>query len=170
MKIASPWIAYLVLSCCSPLAQANPPAPSPAPAATVGPETIAPAEGKRLLSEFQRAQKSELKALVHRHDLEQKELKASQAARQNEWDRQEKAARHKFFSENPRGPDRRAYIKDFLIRGKTFRQMLKDEKTQRTEEQKARLKAMREDQAQRLKEFKEALGRNERPPARLWPS
>jgi hypothetical protein len=142
------------------------PAPSPVPPP---PELLSPAIAKKLLPEFQRAQASELKALEHRHKLELKELKASQAARQKDWERQEKEARHRYFAEHTKGPDRRNYIKDFMERGRNFRQLLADERSQRTHEQDARLGSMKSDQAQRLKEFKEALGRNERPAARLWP-
>lgn len=142
------------------------PAPSPVPPPA---EMITPAIAKRLLPEFLRAQNSELKALEHRHKLELKELKASQSARQKDWERQEKDARHKYFAEHTRGPDRRSYIKDFMDRRRAFIQLLTDERTQRTREQEVRMNSQKSDQAQRLKEFKEALARNERPAARLWP-
>jgi hypothetical protein len=133
------------------------------------PETISPEVGKGMLAEFQRAQGAELKALDHRNKLELKELKTSQAARQKEWEKHEQGARHRFFAEHTRGPDRRAYIKDFLERHRAFQQQIKDEMAQRLKDQEARIAALREDQSARLKEFRESLGRNERPAARLWP-
>jgi hypothetical protein len=146
------------------------PSPGASPSqSAAAPETITPGVGKRLLREFQAAQSSELKGMKHRHKLELKELKASQAARKKEWEKREKEARHKFFAENRRGPDRRAYITDFIERRRAFFQMLTDERNQRVHEQEVREKALKNDQAQRLKEFKEALARNEAPPTRLWP-
>lgn len=132
-------------------------------------ESITPDVGKSLLAEFQHAQAAELKALDHRNKLELKELKASQSARQKEWEKHEREARHKYFSEHTRGPDRRAYIKDFMERRRSFLQLLTDEAKQRVQEQDVRVTALREDQSERLKEFKASLARNQRPPARLWP-
>lgn len=132
-------------------------------------ETISPEVAKSLLAEFQHAQSAELKALDHRNKLELKELKASQSARQKEWERHEKEERHKFFADHPRGPDRRAYIKDFLDRRRAFLQSLSDESKQRIQEQDVRLASLRSDQSEHLKEFKSSLAHNQRPPARLWP-
>ena len=139
----------------------------PSPAAV--PEKITAADSKLLLKEFQKAQSTELKALEHRHKLELKELKAASSLRQKEWEKREEEARHKFFAEHTRGPDRRGYIKDFMERRKVFQQLLKDEGVNRAHEQDVRLKAMKQDQASRLKEFQTALGRGERPSQSLWP-
>jgi hypothetical protein len=141
-----------------------------APATPAASEPLTPAQAKSLLPEFQKAQAWELKALEHRNKLELKELKASQSARQKDWNKREREARHKYFAEHTRGPERRAYIRDFMDRQRAFRQLLADELKQRTQEQDARMSALKSDQSQRLKEFKDALGRNERPAARLWPS
>jgi hypothetical protein len=131
---------------------------------------LTPAEGKVVLKEYQRAQYSELKAVEHRQKLELKELKASHGARQKEWDRRETEARHKFFAEHTNGPDRRAYIQDFIERRKSFLQLLNDERTQRTHEQEVRYNSVKSDQNTHLREFQESLMRGERPPARLWPA
>ena len=131
---------------------------------------LPPAAAKQMLTEFQRAQNSELKALEHRNKMELKELKAAHAARQKEWEHKEKELRHKFFAEHANGPDRRAYIQDFLGRHKIFLQLLNDERTQHAHEQEVRYNSLREDQVSRLKEFQEMLNRGERPPTRLWPS
>src|SRR5262245_31754182 len=88
----------------------TPPTPTPPP--------LHPDEGKKLLKEFQKAQKTQLKAADHRQDLELKELKNSQKARIREWETKEKELRHAFFKEHSKGPDRRTYIQDFLTRRK----------------------------------------------------
>lgn len=132
-------------------------------------EKISPEVGKNMLTEFVRAQSSELKALDHRNKIETKELKISQAARQKEWEKHEEDARHRFFAAHTRGPERRAYIRDFLDRHRALIQSLSDDRNQRAHEQDIRYAALREDQQARLKEFKASLGRGERPQARLWP-
>ncbi len=144
--------------------------PSSLPDGLATPVQITPAEGKKLLHEFTRAQSSELRALEHRQKLEMRELKASQSARQKEWENKERDARHKYFEEHRRGPERRAYIKDFMERRKGLLQAMSEEKTQRAHAQEVRVKSLKEDQSARLKEFQAAIKRGERPPEKLWPS
>jgi hypothetical protein len=128
------------------------------------------AERALLLSEFTRHQRMELQALRHQQSRNSEELRASQTARQREWEENEKVARRKFFAENPKGPDRRAYILDFNKRRKDLQTLMKQEKTARDAEHDARLGSMKADQQVKLKEFKEFLSRGERPPESLWPS
>jgi hypothetical protein len=141
-----------------------------APAAQgAAPEKISPEVAKGMLAEFQRAQLSELKALDHRNKLENREFSAAQATRQKEWERHEQVARHRFFAEHTRGPDRRAYIRDFLERRSAFMQSLAEERAQRSRDQASRASSLRKEQMDRLKQFREALGRGERPSLKLWP-
>jgi hypothetical protein len=150
------------------------PVPTLAPQVAPPPSTQLPpltaGAAKQMLSEFQRAQSSEMKALDHRNKMELKELKAAHAARQKEWERKEKDARHKFFNEHPDGPVRRDYIHDFIARHSDLLQILSDEKTQRIHELEIRYNSVRDDQVTRLKEFQDSLKRGVRPPANLWPT
>jgi hypothetical protein len=186
---SSGWIAiYLVLlSALSPgVGHSAAPAPSSAPSpvsspspgslpdslpagAAAVPAKISPYERNRLRVEFKRAQANELRALEHRHAFELKDLKASQNVRQKEWEKKETEARHKFFAENSKSPDRRTYVQDFIARRKTFRQILTDERNRRAQEQKVRQSSVKEDQIQRLKDFESHLQKGERPPSHLWP-
>jgi hypothetical protein len=146
------------------------PAPTPsvkAPAAPVVP--ISSADGKKLLSEFDKAQASEVKALKRRQSQEIKELKYSQDARRREWERKEKEERHRFFAQHKKGAERRAYIKDFIERRNAFFQILSDEMTQRKQSQDARLKSIQAEQGEKKRDFQNCLDRGERPPQRLWP-
>jgi hypothetical protein len=158
---AQPSVA--VSSAVSPSSESPSAVPSPSPVATVTPD-----EAKSLLKEFQQAQNTEIKALEHRQKLELKELKAVHAARFKEWNTKEKDARHKFFAEN-RGRARRDYIVDFTGRRATFLKMLSEELTSRVNENEVRLKSVKQDQADRLKDFQAALSKGERPEQRLWP-
>jgi hypothetical protein len=145
--------------------------PSPASSA-VSPSPGAPLtanDSKTLMNAFVRAQENEVKALRHRNASELSELKAAQKAKQNDWDNKERDARHKFFADHPKGPDRRAYIGDYMNRRKAFVQSLSDEKSQRLQNQDKSIKDLQEDQRQRLDEFKSYLLKGERPPAYLWP-
>ena len=149
-------------------------APSPTP--SMSPSPVASLSGKlsvsdaaKLLVDFQRAQANELKALDHRQKMELKELKYSQSARQKEFENREKESRHVFFREHSEGPKRRDYVKDFLERRTVMISVMKEEKSKRAIEQDIYVSAVRDDQATKLKEFKEALAKSEKPPESLWP-
>ena len=129
----------------------------------------APVESKALLQQYKRALSNEVKALKHRQGFELKDLDASQTARLKEWKQKEKEARHAYFSKLPKGAEKRTFMKDHLARYAALRQVLKDELSQRKLEQESKLKALKEDQAAREKEFEEILKRGETPPERLWP-
>ncbi|HCM40520.1 MAG: hypothetical protein A2070_01710 [Bdellovibrionales bacterium GWC1_52_8] len=131
--------------------------------------SLTPLQSKQLSKEFVQALRTELKALEHRQRFEFKELRASQSARLKEWQKQQNVERRKYFIENPHGPDRRAYVQDLMRRRKAFIAMMKSEEKQRVQEQLVRAQALKNDQVSRLKEFEEALKKNEVPPNRLWP-
>ncbi len=145
---------------------AGTPSPSPSPTST----PLTPAAIKLLGKEFARAQENELKAMDHQNKSAVRELKASQSARQKEWQHREQEARHKFFAEHPKGAERRDYVHDFVERRKVFLQMLADEASQRAHEQEVRYQSLKEDQAARLKEFQEAIKKGEKPQEKLWPA
>lgn len=145
------------------------PAPSPLPSGMAS-KKMSAAEAAVLLREYRKSQYTQLKGLEHRQRSESKELKASQAARLKEWEIKEQAARHKFFEQNQEGPKRREYVKDFIERRKSLQSILADEKTKRTHEQEVRYKSTKDEQAQKLIDFKSYLDRGELPPQELWPS
>jgi hypothetical protein len=154
------------------VAPSTPPAlsatsPSPSPSPTV--QKITPAEAKNLLREFEKAQRSELKALEFRQKFELKELKASQTARRKEWEAKESIALHDFLNQHKKGDEIRAYTADRRVRHTAFLQLLNEELTQRTQNQQVRTNSVKSDQASRLKEFQDSVARGERPPARFWP-
>lgn len=140
--------------------------PTPAPSVV---KMLTQSEAKSLLSEFQKAQASELKALDHQNKMELVELQASQNARYKEWKKKEADARHAFFETHKAGAEQRKYVQDFIQRRDALFAILADEKASRAHEQEVRRKSFREEQDLKLREFKEFLGHGERPPARLWP-
>jgi hypothetical protein len=153
------------------------PHPLPSPSASPGMPFVAPTPAvpmtpklrMQLAREFLRAQKGELKALEFRQRFELKELKASQQARLKDWERKETEARHQYFAAHSAGPDKRAYVKDFVERRKAFLQILVDERAARARDQQVRADSVKSDQAGRLKVFIEHLDRGEKPNDDLWP-
>ncbi len=121
------------------------------------------------MREFQKAQLGEIRAFEHRQKFELRELKASQGARQREWEKKEREDRHKFFLDHIKGPDRRTYVGDFLERRKLFMKILSDERQSRGSELDIKLRSLKEEQLDRLREFRDYLDRRVRPPMTLWP-
>jgi hypothetical protein len=177
--LAFPVFLYASSQGAAPSAKASKtPTPSPTPAAVISPSPApspslqsltANVDTKSLLKEFTRAQSMELKALEHRNKFEWKELKAAQDFRQKEWEKAEKEARHQFFANHQKGPDRRTYIQDFIKRREIFRKHLIEEKTQKTHDHENHIARLKKEQAANLEQFKKLLDKKLIPPADLWP-
>lgn len=131
--------------------------------------TISKKDGQALLAELIKAQHTELKALEHRHRLETQELRASQSHFLREWDKTEKEARHKFFAEHPKGAERRPYVKEFRKRGEELRKTQSLERTKKSEDYEAHLKALKKIQAENVKHFKKSIDEGKAPSLDLWP-
>lgn len=176
-------LGFCVLTCGISFAQPTPQpstTPSDAPAATaVAAEATDAAvatapdldekEIKTLLREFRKAQATEARALRHRQSMEIREIKSAHATKRREWEKREREARRKFFSENLRGTDRRAYIKDLFARRKAFMTSLDQEMKNKTAAQETKRNDVRDDQRSKMKEFEALVARKKRPPESLWP-
>jgi hypothetical protein len=153
----------------------NTPAATPSPQSSLQPSMAsAPnvsfsGNWNALLVEFVRAQKTEIKALEHRHSLEMKEFKVSQDARLKEWEKAERAARYKFFEEHPLGKERREYIKSFLHRRDELRKQILAEKKQRQVDYEMEYTTLHKGQVDRLEKFKKMVLSREVPSKELWP-
>ncbi len=148
--------------------------PSPSPSSFQSPDPLFSGSFDEkywagLFKEFTQAQRIELKALAHRQAFEWKELEASQKARKREWDKKEKEGRHQFFEEHSQGTERRTYVKDFVQRRELFTKRFMEEKKQKNLEQLARLEAVRQNQKQKLQEFKKQIDQHQIPASSLWP-
>lgn len=153
----------------SPVPSASPKA-SPLPMNSPSPIPIKPpSDWNALWKEFLKAQKMETKATEHRNKFETKELKLSQDARWKEFEKIEREARHKFFADHPRGPDRRAYISEFMKRRDALHKMRVEEKAQQAAEQHHRLQNLQAEHTQKQAEFKKYIDKKQIPPAGLWP-
>lgn len=139
--------------------------PSPSPS----PTPLTDRDVKDMRKEFAKAQKSQIKALEHRHQTEIKELEASHKARLNEWREKEKIARREYFKGHTKGAERRAYIKDYVERQQMFMNGMREERDRRKAEQQARRGSLVEQQTDSRKRFDEVLEKRERPPQSLWP-
>jgi hypothetical protein len=149
------------------------PSPSPSVSGAAAPKITAPKitakDQQDLLTEFNRAQRYEMKALNHRYKFENKELKISHENRRKEWERKEREARHKFFEEHPKGAERREYVANFIKRREEFQKTIKEELTQHTQEQERHLKDVQKTQAENLKTFRKELLEGKAPSGDLWP-
>lgn len=156
----SRFLILLFLSGVSVSAQADP-APTPSHAPT-------PRQSFDLRNQFMKSQRQALKALEHQSRTELQELEVSQRARRREWDVTEREKRREFFKANEKGADRRAYIKDFVARGKEFNRALDVERTEKRASIKASLLKLKEQQKAKRQAFEAALKRGETPSQDLW--
>lgn len=163
--------------CASPDPSASPvkspsvsPVPVSVPVSSILPlPSLRPEEGAQLLKEFDRALKTEMQALKHRQEFELKELKASQAARQKEWDSKEITARHEFFAKNDKPPEKRQWVHDHIMRREMMLKMMQEEYDQRKSQHEVHEKTLATDQEMRRKAFRQFVNNKQMPPARLWP-
>lgn len=126
-------------------------------------------DSKTLLKEFTGAQRTEQKALEHRHRFEMKELKSAQDIRVKEFEKSEKEARYKFFQEHLKGPERRDYVKAFIKKREDLHKANSEDRTRKNKEYEEQLNALKKEHEQKLKDFKQALDKNEKPSQDLWP-
>ena len=130
---------------------------------------ITPAKAKIMQQEFEKAQYSELKALEHRLRLELQEYKTAQNAQRKQLDEKEKQSRHQFFKDNPKGADRREYVKQFLERRKGYIASQQEDVKKRQGEHELRVAEFKKQQKEKLDQFSAELKKGERPPDTLWP-
>lgn len=109
-----------------------------------------------------------MKALKHRQSKELKELDRAQDARYKSWKKSETAARRTFFTENPKGTDRRRYIQGVKNRRESLlREMKEERKTKLAGHEEARL-TLQDEHRERRKEFESYLAQGKRPPDSVW--
>jgi hypothetical protein len=145
--------------------------PPPSPVVSASPSaSLTPREAKQWLAEFTKAQRTELKALDHRHQSELRELKASQAARFKEFWAKEREQQREYFKTTEKGVEKRDYVHHMNGRRQQFQAALKAEFAQRQQQQAVRKQAVRKDQEARLLEAHKYLDRGERPPTWVWPT
>jgi pyruvate-formate lyase len=145
------------------------PIPSGTPTDTPSPQAaLMMAEIKQLTREFNKAQSNELQALKHRQKMEMRELEAAQRAYRQEWQKKETTLAKDYYKTH-KGAEFRVYMHDLQARRKAMAKMQDEDKHRRQQENEARLKAAKQDQESKLKEFKAALSRGERPSKTLWP-
>jgi hypothetical protein len=141
-------------------------AQTPAPA----PVAIPPAEKKKLLAEFKKAQSSEEQAFFHTKRSQDRELSAAQNQRKKQWFENEKRQRHEFFKSHMNGPERRKYVQDYIQNKKAFERSIKDETANSKKMWAERLDRLKVKQKQQAAMFKAKLDQGERPDASLWPN
>lgn len=124
---------------------------------------------KFLTQEFKRAQENELKAFEKKEKAEASAMATGQKARRNDFEKTERIAREKFFTDPHTGAEKRAYIKAMLARREALKKSQADERAQYQHDAEERLEALVDDQQRKRGEFEDALKHGERPQDALWP-
>lgn len=125
---------------------------------------------KTLLSEYNRAQANEEKALRHLQRSQMKELTAAQSQRVRTWHEEQKNARRDFFDKHLSGPERREYVQGYIQRKKDFDQSVKVEYDTARKSWAEKVEQLKTRQKEQRKKFKASLDQGKRPDATLWPS
>ncbi|MBS1958924.1 MAG: hypothetical protein JST80_05580 [Bdellovibrionales bacterium] len=142
--------------------------PAERPNASPGPMT---ASGKKkLLSEFAKAQSNQEKAAIHTSRSELKELQAAQSQRSRSWRETERKKRKDFFESHASGPDRRAFVQDYLKRKKELDAAQKGDLEDFKKKWAMKLDELRKKQKERAAEFKSKVDQGQAPDASLWPN
>jgi len=149
-----------------------------APPASTGGESVSPvpasvalgaAKKKALLSNFRAALGVEWRALLHRQRFELQELKAAQRAQKKDFQVREKEARKEAFKSAPSGAEKRKWMEARESRWKALAALHGTDLEKRKQEHKVRRDSLKQEQAERLKEFEAFLSKETTPPERLWP-
>jgi sarcosine oxidase delta subunit len=115
--------------------------------------SMKPQEKARLRRQFQGAQARDLQLLKKRHQEEFKVLQQALVAREKEWTQEEQEKRREFFRENPEGPKRRDYIKDYRERWKGLRALLKREREELKAQHRVREESLKQEHREARKRF-----------------
>lgn len=137
--------------------------PVPTPEEKLDAKTI-----RKIRREFRRRLDRERSALKAEQKRLKKERDAQRDERRRTWYEAEKAARRKFFAENPgAGAKKREYMHAHNERRVNFDAQLKEEKKREREEREIRWKALEQDQRDRWSAVEESLRQGKRPDERL---
>lgn len=123
---------------------------------------------RQLRQDFKRKLSQELDQLKREEKKIKKDSAAARRTSRRDWNKKEQAARHQYFKENPRGPERRAYVKEFIARRSQFHAQQRDEEVLERRTLETRRQSFEDDQRSRLQQFEEALAGKERPSETLW--
>jgi hypothetical protein len=145
------------------------PEPWPSFAPSPVPEKLDAKGVRAFRRNFRKRLEEERSVLKREQSRQKKEGDAQRSARRKEWDRVQKDARRKFFSENLHGPERRRYVQEFLEQRRNFYDQLKSEEKREKAEREARWKALEEQQKFRWRSVEESLGRGEQPDPKWMP-
>ena len=103
------------------------------------------------VKQFEQKWDLDRRKLDHQATIAEKQEKSAQKAQLKEWKKKEREARRKYFEEHKNGPERRAYVQDYLKRREEFEKsqnralrQVRDEWATKRKDLKARRKSARE--------------------------
>ena len=144
----------------SPHAEEATPSPSATPVVQV---PLTQSEKKTLWAQFEKKLDEEEKAVHRQEKSEGKQLGTGQSAKRKSWREHEKKMRAQYFDQHTAGPERRAYLQDYISRKKAMDQAQDDEWVVARKLWGERLDLMKRGRKAREAKFKASLDHNQRP-------
>jgi len=124
---------------------------------------VTDADKKKILAALKARIQKEEKDLENTEKAQRKDLVRSQNDRKKEWREKEKKARRAFFDSHGSGPERRAYIQDFVKRRDAGDHQEKVEWTEFKRRQRDAREALESSHRELSRKVNEALSRGLRP-------
>jgi len=120
-------------------------------------------EKAKIYADFKRKLAEEEKQFENQEKNKRRDLVRMQNDRRREWEANEKRSRRAYFEKHTSGPERRAYVQDFVKRKKEFDANEKREWSDFKRKQKEERKVFRISEQERTQKVNAALEQNIRP-------
>ena len=130
-------------------------------------EKIDKKEAKKLRREFQKKLRLEREAYILSERQAWKQSELGRQSSYKEWIEKEKQERRKFFEDNPKGSDRRHYVKEMMKRRDDFLKTQRQESQAQKQSLKDKRKVFESEQKKRRIEYNGYLDRLQRPPSQM---
>jgi hypothetical protein len=131
-------------------------------------EVLSDRDVKTLRKEFKKKLKKEMSDLSSLQKKNRAQSKRDRKQSFKNWNQEEKRARHAYFEVNPKGANRREYIRGFIERRDVILAKNKEEEKEMKAQQDKELAHLKKNHEERLKSLEDYLSRKQRPPQELW--
>ncbi len=139
------------------------PGPAGLPPVPLVAAPVTEAEKKKILEALKQRFLKEEKDLESTGKIQKKDLVRAQNERKKEWRENERKSRRAFFEAHGSGPERRAYVQDFVKRREAYDHREKVEWTDFKRHQKEAREALENSHRELARKVNEALTRGQRP-------
>ncbi|NDG84643.1 MAG: hypothetical protein EBX52_06345 [Proteobacteria bacterium] len=159
------WIAVMMIGGVFPVSHgfSSETAPEAVPGSPLVIAPLSDVDKKKILATMKQQIQKEEKDLETAEKSQRKDVVRSQGDRKKEWREKEKKARRAFFESHGSGPERRAYVQDFVKRREAYDHQEKVEWTEFKKRQKENREALDRTHRELTQKVNEALSRGQRP-------